>query len=63
MTSGDEARLNASVGKKLEALFDYVEAQGWCPMPNPWNRLWDLMIARSSELRAPLPGPPLILAA
>jgi hypothetical protein len=63
MTSGDEARLSAADGETLEALFDYVEAQGWCPMPDPWNRLWELLVARSRECGAPRPAPPLILAA
>ena len=63
MISGDEERLSAADGETLEALFDHVEALGWCPMPKPWNRLWELLVARSRECGAPLPGPPLILAA
>jgi hypothetical protein len=50
-------------GDKLAALIEYVEAQGWCPMPDPWNRLWEMLLARARECGAPLPGPPLILAA
>jgi hypothetical protein len=32
-------------------------------MPDPWNRLWEILLARERECGAPLPGPPLILAA
>jgi len=62
MTSGDKERLSASDGETLEALFDHVEAQGWCPMRAPGIGLWEVLVARSREcVRAA--RAPLILAA
>ena len=44
MSAHDEEAMSESDNATLEALFEYVEAQGWCPMPNPWNRLWGLLL-------------------
>lgn len=63
MSAHDEEAMCESDKATLEALFNYVEAQGWCPMPDPWNRLWEILLTRQRECGAPLPGVPLILAA
>jgi len=44
----------------LAALFEYVEAQGWCPMPGSWQRLWEMLVARRDEVGVPLPGRPVL---
>ena len=61
MSSEDE--LSERDRETVAALFDYVEARGWCPMPESWNRLWELLLVRQRECGAPLPGAPLSMAA
>jgi hypothetical protein len=59
----DDEAMSESDKATLEALFNYVEAQGWCPMPDPWGRLWEMLLTRQRECEPPRPAPPLILAA
>ncbi len=63
MSVHDEETMSEDDKATLEALFYFVEAQGWCPMPDRWNRLWGMLLTRERECGAPLPRPPLILAA
>lgn len=49
--------------EKLEALLEYVKADGRiCPMPNPWIRLWDMLPAKRHVGRDWEPPLPLSLA-
>ena len=49
--------------KKLEALLEYVKADGRiCPMPNYWNRLWDMLPDKKRVGRDWEPPLPLNLA-
>lgn len=48
---------------ELEALIKYCEGKGICPMPDPWNRMFNILadgVDRRSGVELPLP---LILAA
>ena len=63
MSAHDDEAMSERDQATLAALFEYVEAQGWCPMPDAWNRLWEMLVARSRECGVPRPARPLILAA
>lgn len=63
MSVQDEEGLSERDKATLETLFEYVEVQGWCPMPDRWSGLLDMLLTRQRECGAPRPAAPLIFAA
>lgn len=50
--------------EKLKALLKYVKADGRvCPMPDYWNKLWEMLPDRKRKGAGWEPSSPLILAA
>ncbi len=50
--------------EKLSNLLEYVQAEGrTCPMPQQWNRLWEMLPGRQRMGAGWQPPAPLILAA
>lgn len=56
--------MDETAQKRLDSLLAYIESDGRiCPMPQPWDRLWQMLPGRQRQGSSWNPPPPLILAA